>query len=205
MQQNTIELIEQDDPPREEQQTDGELAAGKNEPVHAEPADQHATSGSSAPVSVSGERMVPVSEAKRYRKRAQAAETMIDELKQQLAANEAQIRSSESLLAAMQRRLEIDDLLIECGSLDMESARALVEQSLADREHETAEAAVNELQRRKPALFRGSRCTHAAAQAARNVNGQSLRQESLLRAAVNAGETGQRHDVMQYLRLRRRH
>jgi hypothetical protein len=202
---NQIE-VQQDTLPREgQEETSQEEAQTLPEP--ADRVDEGAEE-----VAEAAERMVPVSEAKRYRKRAQAAEATLEELKAQLAENQEQIRRSEALIESLERRQQTDELLIEHDAVDLESARLLVEQAIADGDADDVASAVAELQRRKPVLFhprnprnlRSGRAAASTAQAVRDMYGRTLRQESLERAASDASETGKRHDVMRYLRLRRR-
>lgn len=188
--------------PREPQQ--GEQEEQQHDtaaPTAPEPADDvQATEEANA---AANERLVPVSEAKRYRKRAQAAEAMLDEARAQLARNEEQIRESETMVEALEQRMTIDALLVEHESVDLEAARLLVEQALANGAAEDAESAVAAVVRRKPMLFR-RRKAEAVTQAARDLNGHAPHQDELVRAGSVASETGHRHDVLRYLRLRRR-
>lgn len=190
VQQDTLPRIGQEETSQEEAQPS---------PEPADRFEEGATETAEA-----AERMVPVSEAKRYRKRAQAAEATLEELKAQLAENQEQIRRSEVLIESLQRRQEMDEILVEHDAVDLETARLLVEQAIAEGDAEDVASAVAELQQRKPVLFRPRKAVQATAQAPREINGRTLRQESLERAASAASETGERRDVMRYLRLRRR-
>jgi len=187
------QIVQQDIEPREDQDE-----AQQDAP---QPADQ--SKASETIVAEATEHLVPVSEAKRYRKRAQAAEATLEEIKAQLTQNEEQIRKSEALIESLERRIAIDELLVECDAVDLDAARLLVEQSLADGNAEDATSAIAELQRSKPMLFRPRR-SEAAALAARDTNGHALHRDQLIRAGSVASATGHRHDVLRYLRLRRR-
>ena len=182
----------------QEEQQQNEQAA----PVAPEPADE--SQASEETFADANERRVPVSEAKRYRKRAQAAEAMLEEAKSQLARNEEQIRESEALIASLEQRMVIDELLVENESVDLEAARLLVERALAEGNAEDADSAVAELKRRKPMLFHRPRKSEAITQAVRDANGHAPHHEQLIRAGSLATESGHRHDVLRYLRLRRR-
>ena len=202
MSQQEVQMDAQEIEPREAQQEEPAQDAQQEAPIAPEPADH--VQANDAPAAEATERLVPVSEAKRYRKRAQAAEATLEEVKAQLAQNEEQIRRSEALIESLERRVAIDEALVESDAVDLEATRLLVEQSLADGEAEDVESAIAELQRRKPVLFRSRpRNGEAIAQAARDANGQSLHRHQLVRAASDASVTGHRHDVLRYLRLRR--
>jgi hypothetical protein len=212
MNQQIVQMDAQETEPREGQQVAPATPLRREEtlqeetlqeaPTAPEPADT--VQASEHAVADAAERLVPVSEAKRYRKRAQAAEATLEEVKAQLAQNEEQIRRSEALIESLERRVTIDEVLVESDAVDLEAARLLVEQSLAEGEADDVESAVAEIKRRKPMLFRRSRKVQAVAQASRDLNGHSLHRDQLVRAASDASATGDRHDVLRYLRLRRR-
>ena len=190
MSQQQVETI---DAPREGQSDAAETTTPAS-PVVREPADEAVETV---------ERLVPVSEAKKYRKRAQAAEATLEEVKAQLAHNEEQIRRSDAMIAALERRVAIDEALVESDAVDLDAARLLVEQSIAGGEAKDIDGAVAELQRRKPLMFRRRKFA-ATALAARETNGHTPHREQLVRAAAEASSSGHRMDVLRYLRLRRR-
>ena len=188
------QLVQSDNVPREGQDDT------QGVPVTPEPADEAQASEAFA---AANERLVPVSEAKRYRKRAQAAEATLEEVKSQLEANEAQIQKSAALIESLERRIAIDELLVESDAVDLDAARLLVEHALVEGDADDAESAIAELKRSKPMLFRPRR-SEAVTQAARDVNGHALHRDQLDRAGSVASVTGHRQDVLRYLRLRRR-
>ncbi len=177
--------------------------ASESEPVMGHAAADAAEPGvDAAETGEPGERLVPVSEAKKYRKRAQAAESCLEDARAQLARNEEELRRSEAMIASLQRRLEIDEALVRHDALDLEAARLLVTHVLEEGAAEDVPSAVAEVERRKPALFRRPRS--AAAQAARDGDGISPHRDHLAQCATVAAATGSRRDVLRYLRLRRR-
>jgi hypothetical protein len=146
-----------------------------------------------------------IAEAKRYRKRAQAAEQSLEEAKVQLAEREAAISEHQQTIAALQRRQAIDDALREAGAMDLEAARTLAEGEMSQSAALDAASAVQELARSRPYLFRQSRrAMSAGVQCARSDQGEAPREQRLTRAAEDAQSTGTRGDVLRYLRLRRK-
>lgn len=146
--------------------------------------------------------LVPVSEAKRYRKRAQAAEKILEDLKQELDHKSKQMAEQQQLLADLQRQRDIDELLLDAEAIDLESTRLLTEIALEEMDEPDAETAIAQLRRRKPFLFRSTDRVTAAAQGAKAVSEPANR--VLDQAAAEAHATGSRHDVLRYLRLRRK-
>ena len=146
--------------------------------------------------------LVPVSEAKRYRKRAQAAEKILEDLKQELDQKNKQMAEQQQLLADLQRQREIDELLLDAEAVDLESTRLLTEIALEEMDEPDAETAIAQLRRRKPFLFRSTSRVAAAAQGAKAISEPADR--AMSQAAAEAHATGSRHDVLRYLRLRRK-
>lgn len=177
------------------------------------------------PAPVAGEqagdaKMVPVTEAIRYRRRAQQAEGRLRELEQQLeavqsharrrdddlAAAEAQRDEAASQLTIIENRLAAERLLTQAGVVDLEAASVLLSRRMDLAEEVDGEAmarGVEQLLLDKPflrsptgaALPPKTACPRdaAAAPAAR-----------LAQAAEAAARSGDRRDVANYLRLRRR-
>lgn len=147
------------------------------------------------------EKLVPVSEAKRYRKRAQAAETTLADLQRELQAKETVVQEQQELISGLQRHQQIDDLLVEAGAVDLETARLLTELSIQEMDEPDVEQAVEELRRRKSFLFRQSPASSGALSP--KEPGDSPLDGRLTRAASDACESGRRQDLLRYLRLRR--
>ena len=87
----------------------------------------------------------------------------------------------------------------EADAIDIESARLLTEMAVASMDAPDVEAAVAELRSRKPRLFRSSQ-PRAFAQSA--VEDGAV-DEPIAQAAADAHATGNRRDLLRYLRLRR--
>jgi hypothetical protein len=147
-----------------------------------------------------GERLVPVSEAIRYRKRAQAAEQRLDELKGQLEGTRAELEGVRGTVQKLERRQKIDEMLTESEAVDVEVARLLTEAAVELMEQPDIRLAVEDLRRQKPYLFR----RRAGGATAMPAHGRGEDRGDASRAAERAVVSGDRRDLLRYLRLRRR-
>jgi hypothetical protein len=150
----------------------------------------------------SDDRTALVSEARRYRKRAQAAEAAVEEVLKDLETKEAQLEEQRVALDDLQRRQAIDDLLGDEQAVDVETARVLTERVCAEMDEPDLSAAVAEVRRRKPFLFR-TRALESGVLAPQSGDLVDAH-ETLDEAAEQAQQTGRRQDLLRYLRLRRR-
>lgn len=144
-----------------------------------------------------GEKLVPVSEAIRYRKRAQTAEQQLEDMSRQLIEARSQLDASQETITSLERRQKIDALLNESEAIDLEAARLLTEISVSQMDEPDVSAAVKELQRQKPYLFRHSSTTSAMGPRVEAPDAQAA-------AAERAAATGDRRDLLDYLRIRRK-
>lgn len=142
-------------------------------------------------------------EARKYRKRAQAAEQTAAELQQELDATSSRVRELEETITALERRSRIDELLLDSDAMDLESARLLTEMAVAEMEQPDVDAAVAELKRRKPYLFRTGARNGASALAPKHEERATAHSEAAS-AAEAATASGSRTDLLRYLRLRRK-
>ncbi len=129
--------------------------------------------------------------------RARIAEARAAELEQSLT-------EAREALDAVERRHQIDAALIEANAIDLETARLLTEMAVADMPDADIAAAVNDLQRHKPFLFRPA--MHRRATPTTTAAGASLPASSpdpALDAAAEAATTGNRRALLRYLRARR--
>ena len=145
-----------------------------------------------------------VEEARRYRKRAQAAERKLEELQGDLAAREQTIADQQQQLASIQRQQKIDDLLRQERVLDLEAARLLTQTALEGMEQPDIQQAIADLRTSKPYLFSSQQVRSATALSPKVHAETSPRAQALEQAAVEATTTGKRSDLLRYLRLRRR-
>ena len=146
------------------------------------------------------EKLVPVGESIRYRRRAQAAEQKLHALQQHFDELQQDLARTRGDLESVERRQRIDQLLIESEAIDLEAARLLTESALEQMDDADVAEAVEELRSRKPYLFRrrGSALGGGMSPRPRHGNGQ------LDDAASCAATSGDRRDLLRYLRLRRK-
>ena len=171
-----------------------------------------------APSPETSDRHVPISEAIRHRRRAQQAEVRAKQLEQQVAEMQAQLDGrSEQLATAEAQRDEMQHqfdeqrlkgtaqrILLQSGVSDLETAMLLLERRVAmqDETDEPAlQQAVEQLLADKPFLLGGSMGAGRTASPRLKASGPTAK---LARAAAQAARTGNRRDIAEYLRLRRR-
>ncbi|MEO0514586.1 MAG: hypothetical protein AAF086_04745 [Planctomycetota bacterium] len=148
------------------------------------------------------DKLVPVSEAIRYRKRAQTAEQQLNELRDRFTQLQTQLDSSQDTITSLERRQKIDALLTDSDAIDLEAARLLTEISVSQMDEPDVSTAVNDLRRQKPYLFRHRPRVNDSVMAPRVTPGAVLPAEQ--DAAQRAAATGDRRDLLDYLRLRRK-
>lgn len=148
------------------------------------------------------DKLVPVSESIRYRKRAQTAEQALEQMKSRLHDLSRTLSDNEQTIAALERRQRIDALLSDADAVDLEAARLLTEVAVTQMEDQDVAVAVEDLRRHKPYLFRQRR---ESAQAMGLAPNESADGSPLDQAAELAVASGDRRDLLRYLRLRRRH
>lgn len=148
----------------------------------------------------SGAKLVPVSEAIRYRKRAQTAEQQLTDLRDRFTQMQSQLDSSQETITALERRQKIDALLSDSDAIDLEAARLLTEISVSQMDEPDVSAAVSDLRRQKPYLFRHR---SAPADSAMSPRIETPGHPTTHDAAERAAATGDRRDLLDYLRLRR--
>jgi hypothetical protein len=143
-----------------------------------------------------------------WRDRAKLAEREIRELKQELEAVGADLREARESLEASERRQRIERELAREEALDVEALTLLTQAALAsgDASDGDIKSAVSELKRRKPHLFGvGERqpalgAFRAGAMSPADDRGLNTALETARR---EAGGTGDRRDLLRYLRLKR--
>ncbi|MEM1211882.1 MAG: hypothetical protein AAGI68_06225 [Planctomycetota bacterium] len=128
-------------------------------------------------------------------------ETPTTDPMQQLEALHEQLRQREAQIAQLERRQQIDARLTEADPLDLGTARLLTEAAIQHMDEPDIETAVTELRRDKPWLFRtqGTPQAFPFAPEANPLHEPDPADE----AAAHAASTGNRRDLLTYLRLRR--
>jgi len=146
------------------------------------------------------ERLVRLAEAIRYRRRAQAAEKRIEDIAGKLREAEEELRHSREEVGRLERQQKIDRLLANSEAIDLEAARLLTEAAVEGMEEPDVEEAVADLRRHKPYLFR----QHGPLRLAMGAKSRPGLQEWAEDAADEAKASGNRRDLLRYLRLRRK-
>ena len=149
-----------------------------------------------------GERLVPVGEAIRYRKRAQSAEQEAAALQQQLEASEAKSKQLAGELDEAKHEKELIASLVAAGASDLEAAVLLAKARMEGTNGDVG-SVVEQLKKEKTYLFEGVETSVVASKTSgvreRKPSGQGL----LDRAAKRAATSGSRADMQEYLRVRR--
>jgi len=149
-----------------------------------------------------GEKLVPVAEAIRYRKRAQGAEQEAAALRQKLQASEQKSGQLTRQLEDARGDNELTSRLVAAGVRDLEAAVLLAKARLG-RTEDDIDSVVEQLRKEKAYLFEGVGPIGIAFKTAgvkqRVPGGQSV----LERAAKRAVSSGSRADMVEYMRVRR--
>jgi uncharacterized protein YhaN len=150
-------------------------------------------------------KLVPVTESIRYRKRAQNAEKKIESLTEQLSQTQEQSAKLAQQLGDIQAEQALMHKLISAGAVDIESAVLLVKSRMQNQTQADPDNVIERLKKEKQYLF-----THhdevvttvkTAGPKERSTNVQTV----LERAAKKAATTGNRTDLHEYLKLRRKY
>ena len=152
--------------------------------------------------------LVPVSEAIKYRKRAQAAEQQVEQLNRQLEDTQQQQQELKASLDETKEEMELTHQLTKAGAIDVEAALLLAQKNLktsGGNDNDTNRL-VESLRRERPYLFSNvvNEVSATLAGPTAGVRSQNHSGTSMLtRAAQQAQKSGDRKDMQEYLRLRR--
>ncbi len=170
-------------------------------PTHtSHAAEPSQTPTDSSPTSSESNKLVPVSESIRYRKRAQQAEQELEQARQNLEKIERELTESRDMIDHLERQHRISELLTEADAIDLGVARLLTEATVQTMDEPDLKQAVADLQRQKPYLFR-KQVSQARAMSAHDSDPMD---QDVAHAAAQAAATGHRRDLLAYLRLKRR-
>jgi hypothetical protein len=148
------------------------------------------------------DRLVPVAEAIRYRKRAQAAEKELAEMKTQRDLLQTEKQTLADQIDHIRQDQQVRTLLTAAGVTDLETAELLVWDRLDSSEEKDARKVIEQLRRDKGWLF-ASRQAGGPSPRTAGVRPQPDGSAVLQEAAKKAARSGQSADVQEYLRLRR--
>lgn len=147
---------------------------------------------------------VGISEDVIWKSRAQDAEEKVEDLEGRVAELEASLVSANDAVKMVERRGEIDRELVSAKAVDLETARLLTEAAIGGMAAPDVAAAVRELCDRKPFLFackkHGKRVGDGVAMGPASVRRGEEELESM---ASSARVSGDRSELLRYLRVRR--
>lgn len=110
-----------------------------------------------------------------------------------------QLDEARQTIAHLERAQHIDSVLRDADAVDLEVARLLTERAVMQMEEPDVALAIEDLKRHKPYLFRPAPSSDSTA-----VMGPRLETDAAAQAAEQAMTSGNRRDLLAYLRLRRR-
>lgn len=148
-------------------------------------------------------RLVPVAESIRYRKRAQAAEKQVETLAEQLAEEKSHTKQMAEELSGIKVEQELTRKLAAAGSIDIETAVLIAKAKINDDNKGDIDGVIEQLKREKGHLFIGDSVSTAGKTSPVKDKTAGTR-VGLERAAKRAAESGNRMDLQEYLKLRRK-
>ena len=149
------------------------------------------------------EKLVDVSEAIRYRKRAQIAEQKQAQLEQALVENRGEVERLNKTLSQMTVERQLIDKLVSAGVRDLEAAVIIGRARLEDDKEITAADVVEQLRKEKNYLFNEASAVAVSTKTSGVKDRLSGTTGTLERAAKKAVQSGSRADLQEYLRVRR--
>jgi hypothetical protein len=150
------------------------------------------------------EKLVDVSEAIRYRKRAQSAEQKQATLEQELNQSKSEIENLNKSLSSMTIERQLIDKLVASGVRDLEAAVIIGKARLEADNRATAADIVVQLKKEKSYLFADNNFSAAAGSKTSGAKDRLSGMAGMLeRTAKKAVKTGSRTDLQEYLRTRR--
>ena len=151
---------------------------------------------------VGDEKMVPVSEAIRYRKRAQATEKETYDLQKQLEMTQSQNQKLSDDMTGIKLGQMLIEKLSAAGACDLEAAVVLAKDRMKGTEQADIDTVVEQLRNEKKYLFDALEEV-AIPKTAGAREKQSGGRRVLEGAAKRAAGSGSRADMQEYLRVRR--
>ena len=149
------------------------------------------------------EKLVPVSEAIRYRKRAQNAEQEVAELRRHLVTSQAENESLAGRVNEVKTERELVSLLTVAGTSDLEAALMMAKARMSGSDGD-AKNVVEQLRKEKDYLFAPQEESVAALMTSGVKGRRSGGKKVLERAAQRAAGSGSRIAVQEYMKLRRK-
>ena len=145
---------------------------------------------------------VPISEEVIWKSKAEDAEDRIAELEARVHELEGELEAAHASCKAVERRGQIDMELTAARAIDLETARLLTEATIAEMDEPDVSIAVRELCDRKPFLFAGrQRGMSGGVSMGPALSGSG--DDELMSMARQARSSGDRSELLRYLRVRR--
>lgn len=144
-----------------------------------------------------------IAEANRLRDALASSDARVSELASQNAALATQLSQSREALDHAEKRHQIDALLTEADTIDIESTRLLTELAVQQMPGKEVREVIADLRRRKPMLFRAKRTSTSAPGPMSPTSRTAPGEADLEDAAEEAALTGDRNALLRYLRARR--
>lgn len=148
-------------------------------------------------------RLVPVAESIRYRKRAQSAEKKLEVLTEQLAQAQTQTAQLSEQLSNVQAEQKLIRQLAAAGTVDLEAAVLIAKARMQGQAEADVSGVIEQLKKEKQYLFGGAGGSMTPTRTAGPRDRLAGSETTLERAARRAATTGSRTDLHEYLRLRR--
>ena len=152
------------------------------------------------------EQMVPVSEAIKYRKRAQTAEQQVQQLTEKLQNSQQIQQDTQTRLSEKELENKLTQELVQAGVVDVETALLLAQKKAETRQdNNDTRGLIEALRNERPYLFSHPTGEVSASLAAptAGVRSSGGGVNNLLRSAQRAQQSGSRRDMHEYLRQRR--
>lgn len=154
---------------------------------------------------VNDERLVPVGEAIRYRKRAQNAEGQVSQLSEELENANAHARKLSAELEAVRLENSLVSKLVSAGASDLETAVLLAKKRLESGDDTDVSKVVEQLMDEKEHLFAARRTGAAVTLTSGAKQRNEAARKGLEKIAHRASSSGSRVDVQEYMRARRQY
>lgn len=148
---------------------------------------------------------VELSEDLIWKNRALEAEEKVDGLEVRIVELEGLLSSANEAVKTVERRGEIDRELVAAKAIDLETARLLTEATISEMDSPDVSIAVRELCDRKPFLFACKKQgTHTLNQGlSMGPTARHNADDELESMRNNARSSGDRSELLRYLRVRR--
>ena len=147
-------------------------------------------------------RLVPVAESIKYRKRAQQAESQIQQLSQELEAAVENQKLAAKKLSDMELEQTITKKLSAVGAVDLDAAVLIAKTKMEGKKPQEIDSVIENLKAEKQYLFaQGTSAAGGKLSAAKERF--SRKHDILEKAASKAARSASRADLQEYLRIRR--